>query len=560
MTGGGGDWAEQALDAVLGRVAVTRAEVGDRFPLFADPGTGHWTTTRRGSWAGGFWAGLLWLRARHTGAAADRAAASECTARLAPWAGADTATRGLILWYGTALADGDPAAADLRGRAAEACHAALDPQLGLVPWGSALGGPRLLARSDAVPGMVPLLATTSVPAAAAHLHGHLDLCLRPPRRAPNDGPAPDPGNPTAPGPSRTESLRRGGESEPGRGRLPAGEDFGRPGAPGARIAGPEPALPGLLEPGAGAGAGAGAGSSRAESLWRGGESEPGRLPAGEDLGRLGLPGAWNAGPVAVPSGPAGPGAGPAPARPGSPEPGAGAGSSRAEPSRRGGESGRGRGRGRLPAGQELGRAGLPGAGNAGPVAVGSGPAGPGDGLGHGWEFEAGHGWMRRAEPGSGWSRGRAWLLLACADGLRFAREPGASAAWRPDRLEAAVRQLVPMGPEGLAGPPVPAADEDRPEGPLDTSAAAITAVALLKLARQPGPRQAEYARRAEAVLRRLATAHLTGPGPGCPAGMLLDGCYDAATGTAPRHELVWGDHFLALALAALTGLADLTEV
>ncbi|MFE0057879.1 sugar ABC transporter permease, partial [Streptomyces sp. NPDC059003] len=185
---GGGDgtsvgdaaaWARPALDAVLGRVGVTLADVGARFPLSADPGTGAWTTTRRGSWTGGFWAGLLWLRARHTGAAADREAASACTARLAEWVDADTATRGLILWYGTAAAVDDPAADALRARAADACRAAFDPELGLVPWGAAFGGPRHVARADAVPGLVPLLATAGprgTAAAAAHLHRHLDLC------------------------------------------------------------------------------------------------------------------------------------------------------------------------------------------------------------------------------------------------------------------------------------------------------------------------------------------------------------------------------------------------
>ncbi|MEV8533400.1 sugar ABC transporter permease [Streptomyces sp. NPDC051211] len=347
-------WAEAALAAVLDRVAVTRAGVGDRFPLFADPGTGRWTTTGRGSWAGGFWAGLLWLRARHTGAEPDRAAAVACTARLAPWAEADTATRGLILWYGTALAGDDPAAAALRDRAAGECLAAFDPGLGLVPWGSALGGPRLLARSDAVPGMVPLLAAAGpagVAAAAAHLHRHLDLCLG------------------------REALR------------------------------------------------------------------------------------------------------------------------------------------------------------------------------HAWEFEPEAGWRPCAEPPPGWSRGRAWLLLALAEALHRSGTP----KWRPERLTAAVERLLP------GGPLVPPADEARPEGPADTSAAAITAVALLALGRLPGPHAQAYTRRGEAVLRRLAAAHLTGRGGGRPAGMLLDGCYDAARSTATRHELVWGDFFLALGLAALTGLVDLTE-
>ncbi|MGY3203321.1 sugar ABC transporter permease [Streptomyces sp. TE5632] len=167
-------WAAPALDSLLARVAGTRAEVGDRFPLCADPDTGVWRTTARGSWTGGFWAGLLWLRARRTGDAADRATARACTARLADWAGADTATRGLILWYGTLLADDDLGLGD---RGARACLDAFDPELGLVPWGSAFGGPRLRARVDGVPGMVALLAVSDPEAARSHLRRHLELCL-----------------------------------------------------------------------------------------------------------------------------------------------------------------------------------------------------------------------------------------------------------------------------------------------------------------------------------------------------------------------------------------------
>ncbi|MGW8778452.1 sugar ABC transporter permease [Streptomyces sp. NPDC055796] len=348
------DWAGRALADVLERAALARNETGGRFPLYADPETGRWTTTGRGAWTGGFWAGLLWLRARHTGDAADRAAAAACTARLADWVEADTATRGLILWYGTALATGDPGARELRTRAAGAALAALDPGLGLVPWGSAFGGPRLLARVDGVPGLVPLLAGAGPEgerAAASHLHRHLDLCL---------------------------------------------------GAGGRTV-----------------------------------------------------------------------------------------------------------------------------------------PA---------WEFAPGTGWRAAAEPPAGWSRGGAWLLLAVADALH--RPEVARSA--PHRLEAAARQLADAWTRPCA-PLVPPADEARPAGPPDTSAAAIAAVALLKLARVPGCGPApQYAYRAAAILERLVGEHLT-------RGRLLDGCYDAAKGVAVRHELVWGDFFLALALAALTGLVDIRE-
>jgi unsaturated chondroitin disaccharide hydrolase len=310
------------LATVLDRVAATRAATGDRFPLFAEPDTGRWTTTGRGSWTGGFWAGLLWLRARHTGAADDRDAARDVTERLADWAAADTATRGLIFWYGTAL--GDERAARLRERAARACLTAYDPELALVPWGSAFGGPRLLARADGVPGTVPLLATVDRRAAESHLRTHLRLCR--------------------------------------------GEDAFRPASQ--------------------------------------------------------------------------------------------------------------------------------------------------------WDPQAG--WSACAEPPPGWSRGRAWLLLAVAEAARHRDAP----------------DLLP-------GRVVPLADEDRPDGPVDTSAAAITAWALLKLGRRE---------RAEAVLGELVRVHLTDD------GRLLDGCYDLGSGLAVRHELVWGTFFLACALAAMTGLVDVREV
>ncbi|WP_314246736.1 sugar ABC transporter permease [Streptomyces sp. DSM 40907] len=355
-----------ALAAVLARVAVTAEAVGPRFPLYADPDDGRWTTTGRGSWTGGFWAGLLWLRARYTGDAADRRAAAACTARLEPWVRADTATRGLILWYGTAPAEDDAAAAELRARGARAVLSAYDRELGLVPWGDALGGPRMLARVDGVPGTLPLLAGAGpqgASAATANLHRHLDLCL---------------------------------------------------------------------------------GASRDQ------------------------------GPLLRPA----------------------------------------------------------------------------------LRFDAAAGWQPCADPPPGWSRGRAWLLLAVADALL---RPDPATPGPAGRLAEAA-ELLSAGDEFQAAGLVPAADAARPDGPLDTSAAAITAVALLKLARVPGPRADAHAYRAEAILRRLAESHLTGPDSGRPPGMLLDGCYDAGKELAVRHELVWGDFFLALGLAALHGLVDITRV
>ncbi|MFH8580934.1 sugar ABC transporter permease [Streptomyces zaomyceticus] len=360
----GGGWAEEALDRLFRRVGETAEQVGARFPLYADPADGRWTSTGRGSWTGGFWAGLLWLRARHTDDDRHRSAAATATAGLAPWTDADTATRGLILWYGTAPATGDEAAGVLRARAARAALAAWEPKLGLVPWGAALGGPRLRARADGVPGLVPLLASAGPEgraAATAHLHRHLELCLP------------------------------------------------------------------------------GEGSRRPRPSWRRNEVDD-------------------------------------------------------------------------------------------------------------WEPEP--------EPAPGWTRGEAWLLLAVADGLLLGETPSGGSELLTEAAELLIERC-----EFLTGPLVPPAETRHPDGPQDTSAAAITAVALLKLALVPGvPSASACAARAVAVLHRLTDAHLTRPGGPRPVGMLLDGCYDAPGGTAVRHELVWGDFFLALGLSALLGGVDLGHV
>ncbi|QFG22286.1 sugar ABC transporter permease [Actinomadura sp. WMMB 499] len=178
-------WAEQTLESLLDRVAGAERDLGTRWPLYADPISGAWSTTARGSWTGGFWAGLLWLRAAATGAPSDRAAASRRTGMLRPWIGADTATRGLIFWYGTCFGDGDAAA--LRAEAADACLAAHDPGLGVLPWGEAFGGPRELARVDGLPGLPRLLLSTGAEgdrAARAHLDVQVGLTAATPDLVP----------------------------------------------------------------------------------------------------------------------------------------------------------------------------------------------------------------------------------------------------------------------------------------------------------------------------------------------------------------------------------------
>jgi unsaturated chondroitin disaccharide hydrolase len=54
-----------AFDAIMHRVGVTLDATGDAFPLYADPDTGRWETTRDGNWCAGHWINLLWLAATY---------------------------------------------------------------------------------------------------------------------------------------------------------------------------------------------------------------------------------------------------------------------------------------------------------------------------------------------------------------------------------------------------------------------------------------------------------------------------------------------------------------
>ncbi|MCS7475425.1 glucuronyl hydrolase [Umezawaea endophytica] len=167
-----------ALEDVLDRVDRTLVEVGDRFPLYADD---RWRTTARGSWAAGCWVGLLWLRAKMTGSSRALRDAESWSARLECWADADTATQGLILWYGAAAGSRlglSDVATPVALRGARSLASRFDARAGVVPWGTAFGDtPDVRARIDGVPGALPLLAWAGdLGIARAHTERHLRLC------------------------------------------------------------------------------------------------------------------------------------------------------------------------------------------------------------------------------------------------------------------------------------------------------------------------------------------------------------------------------------------------
>ncbi len=138
-----------------------------------------------------------------------------------------------------------------------------------------------------------------------------------------------------------------------------------------------------------------------------------------------------------------------------------------------------------------------------------------------WERRDGE-WYSLNEPPPGWTRGDAWLLLAAADATR----------WLGDEFVEPARRLALrwLDRNGTGAPPAVTTG-----GPVDTSAAAIAAVALLKLG---------HTIEGATILRRLTTEHMVD-------GRLMDGCYDLPGGVATCHELIWGTYFHALGLELL---------
>ncbi|WP_040922176.1 glycoside hydrolase family 88 protein [Saccharomonospora xinjiangensis] len=72
------DGAERAFAALLGRVRTTREAVGEKWPYFAEPDTGEWTTTDDGDWCDGHWIEMLRITGEVTG---DESLVREALAR-----------------------------------------------------------------------------------------------------------------------------------------------------------------------------------------------------------------------------------------------------------------------------------------------------------------------------------------------------------------------------------------------------------------------------------------------------------------------------------------------
>jgi unsaturated chondroitin disaccharide hydrolase len=176
----------RALERSLLRVDTTLHQTGDRFPMFARHPDGTWTTSRRGSWTGGFWVGLLWLRAAVTAEPAHAKSAADWTESLLPRADDHTVTRAMTFWYGAALGHrltGHPRAAEIARSGARALATAFSPSMGIIPMGTALGtGEPGLTKSfvDPLAAVVRLLPWADgghTEIARSHLDQHIRHCV-----------------------------------------------------------------------------------------------------------------------------------------------------------------------------------------------------------------------------------------------------------------------------------------------------------------------------------------------------------------------------------------------
>jgi unsaturated chondroitin disaccharide hydrolase len=151
---------------------------------------------------------------------------------------------------------------------------------------------------------------------------------------------------------------------------------------------------------------------------------------------------------------------------------------------------------------------------------------------------------------STWARAQAWAMLGWT----------LAAHWTGDRTllepaRRATRWWLDHAPADRVAywdfddPAIPAANRD-------TSATAIAAAAMLKLAAlttDDGER-GEYRAAAEATVRALCENYLG------PEGGLWQGCYNQRINLAPKHELIWGSYYLYEALHVLSGALDPTRV
>ncbi|ALM52377.1 hypothetical protein [Halomonas huangheensis] len=176
----------KAIDSLLMRLDAIARLNEDGVPLYSSGLSNRWVFSRRGSWMGGFWAGLWWLRARISGAAVDRDTAQRIRRRLVDQMDVKTINRSMVFWYGAApgaLWFDDRTSHQMLETAAEVVAESFSHRLGCIPLGSGMGGGDAGEQCISIDALAPtlrLLAHSSRESirrlGGAHLGGTLAGC------------------------------------------------------------------------------------------------------------------------------------------------------------------------------------------------------------------------------------------------------------------------------------------------------------------------------------------------------------------------------------------------
>ncbi|MDR6775390.1 glycoside hydrolase family 88 protein [Azospirillum sp. BE72] len=149
---------------------------------------------------------------------------------------------------------------------------------------------------------------------------------------------------------------------------------------------------------------------------------------------------------------------------------------------------------------------------------------------------------------STWGRAQGWAMIGLAQALARGETE-----FRADAVRVADWWLANIPADGVAfwdfdDPAIPATERD-------SSATAIGAAALLKLAALIPEHRERYEAAARKSVDALVNGYLTptAPGDARQPGILTEGCFNKRNGAATAHELIWGDYFLFEALLALEG-------
>jgi len=175
--------AQRAIAAIFRRMDEIAAQCGDRFPLFRTVADAQWTLSKRGSWMGGFWAGLWWLKTSVTGDAADHAQAVQWCMRLEASLDEPSVNRSFVFWYGAGLGgqlQGDETARQLAQRAARTLLNRFDAQRAIWPLDEGMGAGergRCMLDVDSLAPLIALMHAHSGSIGSDVAQRHLDSCL-----------------------------------------------------------------------------------------------------------------------------------------------------------------------------------------------------------------------------------------------------------------------------------------------------------------------------------------------------------------------------------------------